>query len=145
MFFGEYLHSLDNKGRLMIPSKIREHLNTYQTLYVLKGFEGCISIYEEEDFQKLVNSLDDYSYNLETARHYKRSVLASVVDLKIDKLGRIQLPISLLEKYQIGKDVMVIGVGDHFELWDLNSYQKYQESIAGKFEEFAASLDKNER
>ena len=142
MYFGLFVHSLDDKGRLMIPSKLREGLVSGSPLFVLKGFEGCLAVYNESSFQKLVSNMENYSYNDLAARKYIRNILPSVVQLNVDKLGRIQIPTFTLEKYKISKQVVVIGVGDHFEIWDEKAYLEYEEKNSADFEENAESLNK---
>lgn len=146
MYFGYYEHSLDDKGRLMIPSKLREGLSSGSPLYVLKGFEGCLSIYNEMSFLKLTDRLSSLAYEDKEARSYIRNVLGSVTQLNVDKLGRIQIPVTILSKYQISRQVAVIGVGDHFEIWDLAKYNDYELENAKEFEDIADQLvNKNER
>ena len=146
MYFGYYEHSLDDKGRLMIPAKLREGLSGGSPLYVLKGFEGCLSIYNEISFMKLSEKLSSLPYEDKEARSYIRNLLGSVVQLNVDKLGRIQVPTTILNKYQISRQVAVIGVGDHFELWDLAKYQEYEADNSKKFEDVADKLvNKDER
>ena len=140
MYFGYYEHNLDDKGRLMIPSKLREGLVGGSPLYVLRGFDGCLAIYNEAAFTKLYSSLEGYSYNDKNARNYIRALLASVTQLNVDKLGRIQIPVTILEKYKISREVAVIGVGDHFEVWDKKIYLDYENSNSEAFEEIAAQL-----
>lgn len=142
MYFGYYEHSLDDKGRLMIPSKLKEGLSGGSPLYVLKGFEGCLSVYNEVAFINLTNNLNTLPYENKEARSYIRNLLSSVTQLNVDKLGRIQIPVVILNKYQIGRKVAIIGVGDHFEIWDLEKYNKYEEENSKKFEDVADSLVK---
>ena len=146
MYFGYYEHSLDDKGRLMIPAKLREGLSGGSPLYVLKGFEGCLSIYNEISFMKLSEKLSSLPYEDKEARSYIRNLLGSVVQLNVDKLGRIQIPTLVLTKFNISRQVAVIGVGDHFELWDLAKYQEYEADNSKKFEDVADKLvNKDER
>ena len=143
MYFGYYEHSLDDKGRLMIPSKLREGLIAGSPLYVIKGFEGCLSVYNEATFSKLCSQIEELSYNDKTTRNYIRNVLGSVVILNVDKLGRIQIPTSVLNRYNILKNVSVLGVGDHFEIWDLEAYLNYQKENEESFEDSADKLVKS--
>ena len=146
MYFGYYEHSLDDKGRLMIPAKLREGLSSGSPLYVLKGFEGCLSIYNEISFIKLSDRLTSLAFEDKDARSYIRNVLGSVTQLNVDKLGRIQIPVTILNKYQISRQVAVIGVGDHFEVWDLAKYNEYDAENSKKFEDVADQLfNKDER
>lgn len=143
MYFGYYEHSLDDKGRLMIPSRLREGLVSGSPLYVLRGFDGCLAIYNESAFNKLYSSLEEYNYNDKNARNYIRALLSSVTQLNVDKLGRIQIPVTILEKYKISRETAVIGVGDHFEIWDKKIYQEYEKNNSEAFEIIAEQLVKN--
>ena len=144
MYFGYFEHILDDKGRLVLPRKMREGLSEGSTLYVLKGFDGCLSVYNESDFQKLVEEVSNISYNKKNSRSYLRVVLGSVVELTLDKVNRVQLPAQILNKYHIGKNVSLLGVGDHFEIWDLNAYKVYEAEAMKNFEEVAEKLNDGE-
>jgi len=142
MLFGTYEHSLDDKNRLMIPSKIRSELQNSVSLYVLKGFDGCLSIYTEEHFNKLISKLEAYSFFNKDARDFVRMTLASVTQMNIDKVGRIQFSPAILTKYSISKSVVVIGVYDHIEVWDKEAYQNYLNNKESLYEDIADKLDK---
>ena len=144
MFFGHYEHSLDEKGRLLLPRKIKEELKDNSSLYVLKGFEGCLSVYSEAEFLKLCEECEKISFNKKNSRDYLRAVLSSVVELNIDKVNRIQLPKDVLTRFHINRNVIIIGVGDHFEIWDNESYLRYEEEVNSHFEDIAESLSKDE-
>ena len=142
MFFGSFNHNLDDKGRLVIPRKIREELGS--KIYIMKGFDGALAIYKEEKFVQLVEQINSLPQNLKASRDYARSQLASVCDLDVDKMGRVQIPSQLLNKYNIGKEVIVIGAGDHIEVWNVKTYEKYEQEVDAHFEEIAEHLnDKN--
>ena len=138
MFFGNYAHSLDEKGRLVIPRKMRDELG--YKVYIMKGYDGALSIFKEEAFNKLVEELESLSFDRKENRDYLRIKLASVVDLDVDKMGRVQIPQALLVKYQIGKDVIVLGSGNHIEVWDAKKYKEYFSSIEDEFEGIAERL-----
>ena len=144
MYFGNFEHSLDNKGRLLIPRQLKSGLNEGSKLYIMKGYEGCLSVYNEDEFNKLIKECSSLSYKKKNSRAYLRIMLSSVVELVVDKVGRIQLPVSILTKYQIGKQVTIVGVGDHFEIWDLEAFNKYQAEANENFEEIAESLVKDD-
>jgi len=144
MFFGNYEHSLDDKGRLLLPRKIKEVLGASPLLYVLKGFDGCLAVYSENDFQKLISEAEKISFNKKNSRDYLRIMLGSVVELNVDKVGRIQLPSQTLNKYHINKNVIIIGVGDHFEIWDKVSYEEYEKVTNENFENIAENLNNDE-
>lgn len=142
MFFGSYVHTLDNKGRLVIPSKLRDEAGT--RVYILKGFDGALAIYKSSDFDQMVEEINTLPFNKRNSRAYLRVQLASTCELDIDKQGRVQLPSQLLEKYGIGKDVVVIGVGDHMEVWDKKTYEDYEKGVDKDFESIAEKIEKDE-
>ena len=142
MFFGSYTHNLDEKGRLVIPSKMRDELGL--KAYILKGFDGALSIYKESDFQRLVNELQNLPFNKKNSRAYLRIQLASACELDIDRQGRALLPTQLLNKYQIGKEVIVIGALDHIEVWNKKDYETYEKTADSSFEEIAEELSEKE-
>lgn len=138
MFFGNYAHSLDDKGRLVIPRKMREALG--DKIFIMKGFDGALAIYKEDAYESVVEELKRYSFNKKENRDYLRLKLASIVDLEVDKMGRVQIPTAVLAKYGIQKDVIVLGAGDHIEVWDKAKYDNYMASIEDNFEEIAERI-----
>lgn len=142
MFFGSYQHNLDAKGRLLLPSRFRNEAGN--TLYIMKGFDGALSIFKESDFQKLVNSIENHPFNKKDSRDYIRVQLASVRLLEVDALGRILIPKEILNKYQLGKEVIVIGVGDHMEIWDKQVYEEYEKVTSASFEQIAENIEKED-
>ena len=142
MFFGNYSHSLDEKGRLVIPRKMREELGN--KIFIMKGFDGALAIYQESAYARVMEELQKYSFNKKENRDYLRLKLASIVDLDVDKMGRVQLPTAVLGKYNISKDVVVLGAGDHIEVWDKARYEEYISSIEDNYEDIAERLDKDE-
>ena len=143
MFLGSYEYSIDDKGRLVIPSKFRNEIG--DKLYLMKGFDGCLSIYKDSDFQKTIENLQKFQYEKEKTRLYQRLLLETIVELTIDKLGRIQIPQKTLQKYCIGKEVKIIGLLDHFEVWDQNVWEKYHDDHIKDFEHDAEDLLEDEK
>lgn len=123
VFFGTYSRNLDPKGRLMLPRELG--IEGSATLYVMKGFEGCVSIYKEEAFNKMVEKLSTLDYADPSTRTYVRLASASMKKLPVDKTGRVLLGADLLKDYAIGKEVTLLGVIDHLELWDAGAYASY--------------------
>lgn len=140
MFFGSYQHTLDAKGRMAIPSRMKDQVGS--VLFIMKGFDGCISVYKEEDFQNKMNELRKLPFNELDSRDYIRAELSSVVDLEVDDAGRILLPKRVLQSYNIGKQIMIVGMLDHFEIWDLDAWTKYIDEKNKLYEEKANNLPK---
>src|SRR5574344_2567385 len=142
MFFGSYEYSIDEKGRLVIPRKFRGEVGN--KLYLLKGFDGCISVYKETDFQKYIDRLEHLEFEREKVRLHQRILLSSVVEIDVDKQGRMLIPTKKLKEYLIGKNVTIIGALDHFEIWDLQAWNKYIQDHEKDFEKDAEAILKDE-
>lgn len=137
-FFGTYLHNLDAKNRLMLPAKFRNQIAG--DLYCIIGFEGCVSLYTEESFEKLSNKLSMLSFNNKIEREYIRTICASKIDLEIDKIGRILIPSLIVNKYNFTKCLAIIGVGDHIEIWNSDKWEEYSKNSIENFEKIAEEL-----
>ena len=142
MFFGSYEHTLDDKGRLVLPSRLRNNLGN--KLFILKGYEGSLSLYKEEEFKSYIDSLSSLPYSSKNNRDIVRIALSSVFELNLDSQYRIQIPQALINKYQIEKEVVIIGVIDHLEIWNKSKWDKYQKDNDKEFEEKSERLFKNE-
>ena len=139
MFFGSFAHTLDDKGRLMVPRKMREELGS--KAYIMKGFDGSLSLYNEVRYQKLVDEFARLSFNQQKVRDYLRIQFASTYEMDVDKLGRVQIPTALLTKFNISREVLVLGIGDHIEVWDKAKYEEYENNIRDEFENLAEDID----
>ena len=117
IYFGTYRRNLDAKRRLLLPSRLLT-VKEGDSLYVLRGFDGCLAVYDEEGFQKKVTELLSRDTLNPAARDYVRISASSVEALVVDGHGRIGLPAELLSRRNIGFDVTIIGALDHFEIWD---------------------------
>ena len=142
MFFGSFLHSLDEKGRLVIPRKMREEIGV--KVYILKGYDGALSIFKASAFEQLCKEINTLPFNKKDSRAFLRIQLANACEIDVDKAGRIQIPSQLLTRYQIGKDVIVLGVLDHIEVWDVKTYEQYEKDSESNFEEIAEHLSDKE-
>ena len=138
MFYGSFAHNLDDKGRLVIPRKMREELGL--KAYIMKGYDGALYIYKEVKFAELVEKINSLNTMHKEARDFARSQLASVCDLDVDKMGRVQIPTQLLNRYNIGKEVVVVGAGDHIEVWNNKVFEAYEKEVDANFEKIAESL-----
>lgn len=134
-FIGTYRRTLDSKKRLQIPSKLVKEMP--HSFYVLRGFDGCLAIYEEAEFNALLNKLDSLDYTNASARNYIRLAASSAAELEVDSHGRISITAELAETYHIGNDVTIIGAIHHFEIWDSASYEAYLSSHSKDYEALA--------
>jgi MraZ protein len=138
MLFGSYQHFLDDKGRLVIPSQLR--INISDKLFVLKGYEGSLRVFPQEAFNTYLSHLAELDSESKLARDVQRVALASVVELSIDSKNRVQLPQSLIEKYNISNNVVVVGMLDHLEIWNADLWEKYSKENEYRFEEKSEEL-----
>lgn len=143
MLFGYYEHTLDSKGRLVVPSKLRGELGN--TMYILRGLDGCLSIYKDSAFLEMMKSLQSLHFTESDPRQFIRTSLYSACELELDKAGRVQIPAHLLAKHNIGKDVVVTGVGDHIEVWDKDRFHEYEEKANANFDSIAENLFKDKQ
>lgn len=133
---GEYNHSLDTKGRMTVPSKLREQLG--MTFVVTKGMDNCLHAYsnnEWEIFGEKVNNLPT------TKRGLKRFFLGSATECEVDNQGRILLPANLRSFAGITKDVTIVGVGDHAEIWSKENWDSQNNVDDIDFDEIAKEIE----
>ena len=121
MFMGEYNHTIDPKGRLIIPSKFREALG--DTFVVTKGLDGCLFVYDNEEWNAFEEKLKSLPNTNKEARQFVRFFLAGAAEVEVDKQGRILVPNILREFAQISKDVVLIGVASRIEIWSKERFE----------------------
>ena len=126
MLFGEYQHSIDAKGRVNFPSKLREGLGT--TFMICKGLgDPCLFVYSMEGFEEFQRQLNELP--MEESKKIKRFVFAGACEAEPDKQGRIVIPASLRAYASLTKDVMVIGASGRAEIWDKEKWDAQQNNM----------------
>ncbi|MCR4706228.1 MAG: division/cell wall cluster transcriptional repressor MraZ [Lachnospiraceae bacterium] len=121
MFMGEYNHTIDAKGRVIVPSKFREALG--DAFVVTKGLDGCLFAYDNAEWAAFEEKLKGLPITNKDARQFVRFFLAGAAEAEVDKQGRILLPGSLREFAALLKDVVLIGVGSRIEIWSKERYE----------------------
>ena len=121
MFMGEYNHTIDAKGRLIIPSKFREALG--DEFVVTKGLDGCLFVFDNSEWQAFEAKLRSLPMIDKEARQFTRYFLAGAASLEVDKQGRILLPAVLREFADITKDAVLVGVGNRVEIWSKDRWE----------------------
>ena len=139
MFIGEYKHNLDSKGRLTLPAKFRETFGA--SVVVTRGFEGCLNVYSLERWQVIYDKLCQMPTNKKEARTFVRLFTAKAAQLEFDKLGRINLPKTLIDIGHLEKECYVVGVHNHVEIWDAKAWEDFYSDEEENFETIAESLD----
>lgn len=138
-FTGEYRHSLDSKGRLIVPSKFRDKLGS--RFMIGRGYDACLVIYDMEDWEAFSARLAALPGNSEKARHLVRYFMSGTMEVEIDKQGRILLPQQMRDIAGITKDVVFAGSGARAELWDAAAYDEMMaEATAASIGDIAEDL-----
>lgn len=134
LFVGEFRHSLDAKNRLFIPAKYRDMLGT--TFYVTRKMEKCLAIYSEEEWNKLADKLNTLPDSI--VGSIKQFLYSKTISVTPDSQGRIVLTPELLRYAAIDKNAVIIGVGDHLQVWSDTLWDEKEQSFDTN--ELAASL-----
>ena len=122
MFMGEYNHTVDTKGRLIVPSKFREQLG--DEFVVTKGLDGCLFGYSNSEWENIEEKFRNVPLTTKDARKFARFFFAGAASCEVDKQGRILLPVVLREYAGIEKDVVSVGVFNRVEIWDKDKWQE---------------------
>ena len=140
MFMSEYNHSLDAKGRLIIPQKFREQLGAEFVLS--RGMDHCLNLYTKESWETFIEKLSQVpELSNPDGRKVARFFIAGATTCEVDKQGRILIPSVLREFAKLDKDVVLAGVGNRIEIWDKKAWEEYNnyddvESLAKSLEPF---------
>lgn len=138
MLMGEYHHSLDDKGRLIIPSKFREELG--EKFIVTRGIENCLFVYSEENWTKIVDKLECLPFTKKDARAFTRFFLSGATIAEFDKQGRINITSPLISYANIHKECVIIGTGDRLEIWSEESWNDFFTSAKDNMSDIAENL-----
>lgn len=139
MFKGEFSHAIDTKGRLIIPAKMREALGP--TGVLTKGFDNCLTIYTQDQFELLTKQLTSKSQTNSKVRAVTRFLLGSATDIEFDKQGRLLVPAALRQHASLLKEAVVVGGGDRIEIWSRERWDLYNEAIDDNIEALVEDLD----
>jgi len=142
MFYGEYSHSLDKKGRLIIPAKFREVFKEHfaEKFYLTRGLDGCLFVFTEESWKSQERKFREMPFTRTESRKFNRLYFSGACDSVCDKQGRILIPDYLKRYAEIKEDVVIVGVSDRIEIWAKEKWEHFFEGSKGSFEELAEKL-----
>jgi len=142
MFYGEYLHSIDRKGRLILPSKFREVAkgNFIEKFYITRGLDKCLFMFSEEEWRLQETKFKTIPFTKQQSRTFNRLYFSGAVEVIPDKQGRILLPQYLKDFAEIKKEVMIVGVSNRVEIWAKNKWEEFYGNSKATFEEIAEKL-----
>lgn len=138
MFIGEYQHSLDNKGRIIIPSKFRDGLGP--AFIMTKGLDNCLFIYPQKEWNVLEEKLKSLPLTNRDARAFVRFFFAGATECELDKQGRILIPANLREHSKLEKEAVIIGVSTRVEIWSKTEWDMYNEDDSLSYESIAEKM-----
>ncbi len=142
MFYGEFEHALDKKGRIILPSKIRETAKAHyiEKFYITRGLDNCLFLFSEDEWRSQETRFKSLSFTKKEARRFNRLFFSGAVEVVPDGQGRILLPKYLKDYAGIKKDVIVTGISNRIEIWDKGEWNKFYEDAKDSFEDTAEKL-----
>lgn len=138
MFMGEYRHTIDAKGRLIVPAKFREQLG--DSFVVTRGMDGCLFGYTQEEWNILETKLQKLPLTKKDARAFVRFFYSAATECEIDKQGRINIPKSLRTHAALQKKCAVVGVSNRFEIWSEDRWEAFADEAEENFDDIAENM-----
>lgn len=138
MFMGEYHHTIDTKGRMIIPAKFRDGLG--ESFVITRGLDKCLFGYPMSEWKILEEKLKSLPLTKKDARAFTRFFFSGAVECDLDKQGRINITTPLLQYAKLEKECVIIGVSNRIELWSKDVWDQYVEEQEESFEEIAENM-----
>lgn len=138
MLIGEYHHNIDDKNRLIIPSKFREEIG--DKFILTRGLDGCLFIYSMSNWEKITNKLKTLPFTKKDARVFMRFFLSGANVCEFDKQGRINIASSLVDYASIKKECAIIGVNDRLEIWAIDAFNSLMDDNKDNLSDISENL-----
>ena len=138
MFIGEYHHTIDEKGRIIIPAKFREELGT--NFIVTRGIENCLFVYSLDNWAKITDKLSSLPFTKKDARTFNRFFMSGATSVELDKQGRVNINAPLIDYAKLLKECVVIGTGDRLEIWSQELWNSFFDSTKDSMSDIAENL-----
>lgn len=138
MFIGEFKHTIDDKGRVALPSKFRAALAS--GCVITRGLDHCLWIYPLDDWQVLAEKISNLPITQKNARSFSRLMLAGAINSNLDRVGRVNLPSYLRDYAVIKKEVIIIGIYNRIEIWPVIAWENFKKEMEDSGEEIAENL-----
>ena len=133
MFMGEFHHNIDEKSRLIIPSKFRSELG--ETFIITKGLDKCLFIYSKTEWDKIMQKVSTLQFTKKNVRAFERAFIGGASTIEFDKQGRINITSPLVHYANIQKECVIIGVNERLEIWSLEEFNNYMKENEDSLEE----------
>ena len=139
MFYGEYEHAMDRKGRLIIPAKFRQALKTHvvKSLFLTRGLDGCLFLFPEAEWRIAESRFKQIPFTKGEGRRFNRLFFSGASEVSVDRLGRLLVPRQLKEFAKIKQDVVIVGVSNRIEVWAKEQWRAFYNSSQQSFEDIA--------
>ena len=138
MLSGEYRHSIDLKGRVIIPSKIRDEMGS--KIVITRGLDGCLFGYNEKTWNQILEKLNTLPFTKKDARNFTRFMTSGAITLEFDKQGRINIPTYLNEYAKLLKDVVIVGVINRIEIWSKDNWEEFMNNNIESLSDISENL-----
>lgn len=138
MLIGEFHHNIDEKGRLIIPSKFRSELG--ERFIITRGLDKCIFVYSLIEWNAIVKKLTSLSFTKRDARNFMRFFLSGATECEFDKQGRINITSPLVHYANLNHECVIIGVNERIEIWSKEEFDNFFEENESKFSEISEHL-----
>ncbi len=140
MFMGEYHHNIDDKGRITIPSKLRDLLG--HDFVITKGLDNCLFIYPKAEWEQVMDKYKNLP-NTKNVRNFLRVFLSGATTCEIDKMGRCNIAPSLIKYASLKKECVIVGVNERLEIWSLETWEKFMKDNENNLSTIADELFEN--
>lgn len=138
MFMGEYHHSIDNKGRMIVPSKFRDELG--EMFIITRGLDQCLFGYPISEWELIEEKLKSLPLTKKDARAFTRFFFSGATESELDKQGRINIPAPLLQYAKLEKECVILGVSNRIEIWSKQIWEDYFSQSEESFAEIAENM-----
>lgn len=135
---GEYQHTIDEKGRMIIPSKFRDELGA--RFIITRGLDNCLFVYPEQEWRNIEQKLKSLPFTRSDARAFTRFFFSGATECELDKQGRVNIPANLRQYSKLAKDCVVIGVSSRVEIWSKEVWSEYFDHSEDSFNEIAEKI-----
>ena len=142
MFYGEYLHSIDRKGRLILPARFREVCkeNGIEKFFLTRGLDKCIFMFSSDEWRLQEQKFKNLSFTKQESRSFNRLFFSGAVDVIPDRQGRFIIPQYLKDFANIKRETVIIGISNRVEIWDSKSWQEFYTNSNESFERIAENM-----
>ncbi len=146
MFYGEYSHHLDRKGRLILPARFRDSAKEYgiERFFLTRGLDKCVFMFTEDEWRLQEQKFKNLSFTKQQTRTFHRMFFSGAADVVPDRQGRFIIPTFLKEFAGIKKETTLIGLSNRIEIWDTDAWRSMYTNSAAVFEEIAEKIFESE-